>query len=123
MKITYVDALNNAIAYLDGLTTKELTLTINRLTELRDAIVEHTYTKDKPISKKQTESDNRLANAVLVVLSNATYPMTVAAIKEANKALADVDIPKLSAIVWQLFRDDKVGCKEITQNKRLFFIA
>ena len=123
-KMTYVVALNTAIARLNDLMEEDLAPTISKLTDLRDATIKRNSKERKPTPKEQAkaETDSALADAVLAVLSNATDPMTVTAIKEADEAFAEVKVQKLSAVVRKLLLDGKVKREEV-KHKAMFSIA
>lgn len=124
--MTYVDALNIAIAELSngGQIDEELVPVVEKLTALRDATIKRNSKERKPTPKEQAkaDTDNALADAVLAVLSNATEPMTVTAIKEADETFAEVKVQKLSAIVRKLLLDGKVKREEV-KRKAMFSIA
>lgn len=125
-KMTYVDALNIAIAELSngGQIDEELVPVVEKLTALRDATIKRNSKERKPTPKEQAkaDTDNALAEVVLSVLSNSADPMTVTAIKEADETFADVKVQKLSAVVRKLLLDGKVKREEV-KRKAMFSIA
>jgi hypothetical protein len=116
--MTYVDALNIAL-------TADLSQEVkDKLTALRDAQVKRNQKSDKITPKQQAklDADAVLAEQVKAVLANATEPMTVSAIKDADEAFAEVKVQKLSAIVRKLLLANEVKRDEV-KRKAVFSLA
>lgn len=123
-KITYVVALNTAIARLNDLMEDDLAPTIEKLVDLRNATIKRNTKSDKPSAKEvaKQNADAELAESVVKVLESATEPMTVTQIKDASEDFAEVKVQKLSAIVRKLMIDGTIVRNEV-KRKAVFSLA
>lgn len=123
-KITYVVALNTAIARLNDLMEDDLAPTIEKLVDLRNATIKRNTKSDKPSAKEvaKQNADAELAESVVKVLEGATEPMTVTQIKDASEDFAEVKVQKLSAIVRKLMIDETIVRNEV-KRKAVFSLA
>lgn len=123
-KITYVVALNTAIARLNDLMEEDLAPTIEKLVDLRNATIKRNTKSDKPSAKEvaKQNADAELAESVIKVLESATEPMTVTQIKDASEDFAEVKVQKLSAIVRKLMIDGTIVRNEV-KRKAVFSLA
>lgn len=123
-KITYVVALNTAIARLNDLMEDDLAPTIEKLVDLRNATIKRNTKSDKPSAKEvaKQNADAELAESVIKVLEGATEPMTVTQIKDASEDFAEVKVQKLSAIVRKLMIDGTIVRNEV-KRKAVFSLA
>lgn len=123
-KITYVVALNTAIARLNDLMEDDLAPTIEKLVDLRNATIKRNTKSDKPSAKEvaKQNADAELAESVIKVLESATEPMTVTQIKDASEDFAEVKVQKLSAIVRKLMIDGTIVRNEV-KRKAVFSLA
>lgn len=123
-KITYVVALNTAIARLNDLMEEDLAPTIEKLVDLRNATIKRNTKSDKPSAKEvaKQNADAELAESVIKVLEGATEPMTVTQIKDASEDFAEVKVQKLSAIVRKLMIDGTIVRNEV-KRKAVFSLA
>jgi hypothetical protein len=123
-KITYVVALNTAIARLNDLMEDDLAPTIEKLVDLRNATIKRNTKSDKPSAKEvaKQNADAELAESVVKVLEGATEPMTVTQIKDASEDFAEVKVQKLSAIVRKLMIDGTIVRNEV-KRKAVFSLA
>lgn len=123
-KITYVVALNTAIARLNDLMEDNLAPTIEKLVDLRNATIKRNTKSDKPSAKEvaKQNADAELAESVVKVLESATEPMTVTQIKDASEDFAEVKVQKLSAIVRKLMIDGTIVRNEV-KRKAVFSLA
>lgn len=123
-KITYVVALNTAIARLNDLMEEDLAPTIEKLVDLRNATIKRNTKSDKPSAKEvaKQNADAELAENVIKVLESATEPMTVTQIKDASEDFAEVKVQKLSAIVRKLMIDGTIVRNEV-KRKAVFSLA
>lgn len=116
-KMTYVDALNFAIANLSDDTVVE------KLTALRDATIKRNTKTDKVTPKEQAkmDADAAIKQIVREVLTGAE-PMTVTQIKDANEGFAEVKTQKLSAIIRKMMMDGEILRTEV-KHKAVFALA
>lgn len=123
-KITYVVALNTAIARLNDLMEEDLAPTIEKLVDLRNATIKRNTKSDKPSAKEvaKQNADAELAESVIKVLEGVTEPMTVTQIKDASEDFAEVKVQKLSAIVRKLMIDGTIVRNEV-KRKAVFSLA
>lgn len=94
-KLTYVVALNTAIATLSA--DPEMTAVVEKLTALRDAQVKRNSAERKPT--KTQVANMALADRVREVLANATEPLTITEIMAQDEVLAPLSNQKVSALV------------------------
>lgn len=116
-KMTYVDALNFAIANLSD------DAVVEKLTALRDATIKRNTKTDKVTPKEQAkiDVDNAIKQIVREVLTGAE-PMTVTQIHDAHERLADVTVQRLSAIIRKMMMDGEVLRTEV-KHKAVFALA
>ena len=112
-KMTYTQALETVVARLDEEADVEL---IEKLTALKDSL------NKKRTTKKEKPENATIRAAVLVVLKNATKPMTITEIIKADTTLMEYSNQKITSIVRGLMNDDLVvGIKD--KRKSTFTIA
>ena len=97
-KMTYVDALTNAIALTDGETRE-------KLEALREQIAKRNSTENRKPTKAQRENEE-LKAVVLRVLTSE--PATVSEIMTRDPALSALSNQKVSALVNALVKDGAV---------------
>jgi len=116
-KMTYVDALNFAIANLSD------DAVVEKLTALRDATIKRNTKTDKITPKEQAkiDADTAIKQIVREVLTGAE-PMTVTQIKDAHEGFAEVKTQKLSAIIRKMMLDGEVVRTEV-KHKAVFALA
>ena len=103
-KMTYSDALRNAIATVTDEATK------SRLEDLLVSIEKRSNSERKP-SKAQLEKKNaneQLADKLFNALANWGAPVTVAEIKTLDNAFVELSSPKLTALLKILMDQNKV---------------
>lgn len=108
-KITYVAALNTAIATLSA--DPAMTEVVEKLTALKDQTEKRSNAVRKP-SKAQVEkatANQALAAQLFDVLANWGNPVTVAEIKTLDNAFAELSSPKLTALLKILVAERKVA--------------
>ena len=104
-KMTYSDALRNAIAAVTDEATK------SRLEDLRIAIEKRSNSERKP-SKAQLEKQEEnkaLAEVVFKVLSAHRVEASVAELKKLDDQLVDLSSPKLTAVLKILIDQNRVS--------------
>jgi hypothetical protein len=94
-KLTYVVALNTAIATLSA--DPEMTAVVEKLTALRDAQVKRNSAERKPTKTQVANLD--LMAEVKAVLANASAPLTITEIMGRSEVLAPLSNQKVSALV------------------------
>ena len=107
-KLTYVAALNTAIATLSA--DPAMTEVVEKLTALKDQTEKRSNAVRKP-SKAQVEkatANQALAAQLFDVLANWGNPVTVAEIKTLDNAFAELSSPKLTALLKILVAERKV---------------
>ena len=116
-KMTYVDALNIAIAAVDDATAVE------KLTALRESVIKRNSKPSKPTAKEvaKAQADEALAQVVLEVLEGSD-PLTVTQIQQSDEAFAELKVQKLSAIIRKLMLAGSVK-RDIAKGKAVFTIA
>lgn len=116
-KMTYVDALNFAIANLSD------DAVVEKLTALRDATIKRNTKTDKITPKEQAkiDVDNFIKQIIREVLTDAE-PMTVTQIHDAHERLVDVSTQRLSAIIRKMMMDGEVLRTEV-KHKAVFALA
>jgi len=101
-KLTYVVALNTAIATLSA--DPAMTDVVEKLTALRDAQVKRNSADRKPTKTQQ--ANDLLKDKVLAVLT--ADPATVTEIMTRDPELTALSNQKVSALINALVRDGKV---------------
>ena len=101
-KLTYVVALNTAIATLSA--DPDMTAVVEKLTALRDAQVKRNSADRKPTKAQQ--ANDLLKDKVISVLT--AEPATVTDIMARDPELTALSNEKVSALVNALVRDGKV---------------
>lgn len=114
-KMTYVDALNAAIA-VETLSDEVR----NKLTVLRDQTAKRNSADAKPT--KTQLANEAIKDAILAALAVVGKPVTISELQEADAALSDMTNQKVSALVRQLVEAGKVR-KDIEKRKSYFSVA
>ncbi len=119
-KMTYVDALNIAIAELSngGQIDEELVPVVEKLTALRDQTAKRNSGERKPT--KTQMANVSLGEKVLAVLRDADKPVTVTELMALDEELGGLSNQKVSAILRGL--GDKV-VKTTDKRKSYFEVA
>lgn len=121
-KITYVTAIDNAIAAMIAHGTP--VEFIDKMQALRRSIEKRNSAERKTTPKEQAklDADAAMIEQVKAVLANSAEPMTVTAIKDADEAFAEVKVQKLSAIVRKMLNAGIVKRDEV-KRKAVFSLA
>ena len=110
-KMTYVDALNTALTFVDGEVAE-------KLTALRDQLVKRNSADHKPTKTQQENVETK--EQIYAVLALAGKPMTITEMQEADaEVLGTLSNQKVSALVAQLVKDGKVA-KTVEKRKSYF---
>lgn len=108
-KLTYVAALNTAIATLSA--DPAMTEVVEKLTALKDQTEKRSNAVRKPSKAQVAKADanQALAAQLFDVLANWGNPVTVAEIKTLDNAFAELSSPKLTALLKILVTERKVA--------------
>lgn len=111
-KMTYVQALENALTLVTDVETRD------KLTALRDQLVKRNSAPSKP-TKVQVANEGVKAT-ILAALTNAGRPLTVTEVQDTDADLAALSNQKVSALLTQMIA---AGVVVKTVDKRKSYFA
>ena len=119
-KMTYAQAIDNAIALFNGVETDiDVMATLERLEDLKGSLAKRSSGKRGMTSTQKANVG--IKETILDVLADLDKPSTVSEINH-DERLAEYTNQKISALLCQLLKDDKV-VKTLEKKKALYSLV